>query len=81
MFAAALGVTATGAAKLRHKLLEAAKTSQARFGERDSFGQRYTLDFSITTAAGQAIVRSGWIVLRGRTEPRLTICYVKQRKR
>lgn len=80
-FAAALGLTAAEAPKLRAKLLEIARAGEAKLGERDAYGQRYTMDFTMVTAAGRATVRSGWIVVRGKREPRLTTCYVRQRKR
>lgn len=81
VFAAALGLTAADAPKLRAKLLEVARVGAAQLGELDAYGQRYTMDFTMMTAAGEATLRSGWIVIRGKREPRLTTCYVKQRKR
>jgi hypothetical protein len=42
----------------------------------DEFGQRYVLDFPMTTTAGTATVRSGWIVLAGTDVLRLTSCYL-----
>ena len=81
VFSAALGLTAGDASKLRTKLLEVARTGEAELGELDAYGQRYTMDFTMVTAVGTATIRSGWIVIRGKKEPRLTTCYVKQRKR
>ena len=81
VFAAALGLTAAHASELRAKLREIARTGEAKPGERDAYGQRYTIDFAMETAAGAATIRSGWIVLRGKKVPRLTTCYVRQRKR
>ncbi len=81
MFAAALGLTAADAPKLRAKLLEIARAGEATIGELDGYGQRYTMDFTMVTAVGKATVRSGWIVIRGKRVPRLTTRYVKQRKR
>lgn len=66
VFAAALGLTAVDAAKLRAKLLEIAQTGEAKRGERDAYGRRYTMDFTMVTAVGKATVRSGWIVIRVR---------------
>lgn len=80
-FAAALGLTAADAPKLRTKLLEIARTGEAKQGEVDAYGQRYTIDFMMVTRFGRATIRSGWIVIRGKREPRLTTCYVKQRRR
>ena len=81
VFAAALGLTAQDAPKLRTKLLEVARTGEAERGELDVYGQRYTMDFVMVTRIGKATVRSGWIVIRGKKAPRMTTCYVKQRKR
>src|SRR4051812_45983192 len=81
IFAAVLGITASEAPKLRAKLLEMARTGDAREGELDLYGQRYTIDFELETAVGRAALRSGWIILHGKTTPRLTTCYVKKRKR
>jgi hypothetical protein len=39
------------------------------------------MDFTMVTSAGRAKLRSGWIVIRGKKEPRLTTCYVVKRKR
>jgi hypothetical protein len=63
------------------KLREIARTGNATLGEVDRYGQRYTIDFEMVTAVGKAMVRSCWIVMRGRTAPRLTTCYVKKRRR
>ena len=81
VFATALGFTVAEAATLRAKLLELARTGDARLGELDLYGQRYTIDFDLETAVGKATVRSGWIVLHGKPAPRLTTCYVKKRTR
>ncbi len=81
VFSAALGLTAADAETLREKLLAVARTHTVVLGELDMYGQRYTLDFEMVTAAGAAPVRSGWIILRGETKPRLTTCYVLKRKR
>ncbi len=81
VFAAALGLTAVDAKELREALLEAARTGEAKLGELDMYGQRYTVDFEMVTALGEAVVRSGWIILHGESAPRLTTCYVMKRKR
>jgi hypothetical protein len=81
VFVSALGLTAADATKLRGRLLEAARTGEAQVGELDMYGQRYTIDFEMETEVGKAVVRSGWIVLRDETAPRLTTCFVRKRKR
>lgn len=59
VFASALGITATDVERLRQKLLIAAQTEDAQVGERDVYGQRYTIDFEMETDVGNATVRSG----------------------
>ncbi len=81
VFAAALGITAADAEFLREKLLDAAQTNEVTFGELDMYGQRYTMDFELTTEIGMAFVQSGWIILHSENNPRLTTCYVLKRKR
>ncbi len=77
VFAAALGMTAVDAGKLRAQLLHFARTGEARLGELDRYGQRYTIDFEMETDVGRASVRSGWIVLHDEGVPRLRTCYGK----
>jgi len=81
VFQGTLGLTEADAPKLRDKLLEVALTGEAQLGELDMYGQRYTIDFDMETEVGKAVVRSGWIILRDETMPRLTTCFVKRRKR
>jgi hypothetical protein len=81
VFAAALGLSPEDAPKLQAKLREIARTGDATRGELDVFGQRYTIDFAMVTEVGRAMIRSRWILLRRKTAPRLTTCYVKKRKR
>ena len=76
VFASALGFTADHAEELREILLAAACTHEVISGEQDGYGQRYYLDVRVTGLAGQATVRSGWIVCRGEDFARLTSCYV-----
>lgn len=77
VFASVLGLTVADADGLRDALLHAAVNEEAILGRRDNYGQRYTIDFIMTTAIGTATVRSGWIVRAGETTPRLTSCYVR----
>jgi len=81
VFASALGIKAADSERLRAKLLEIARSGEVRIGELDMYGQRYTIDFEMTTDAGKARIRSSWIILRNESAPRLTTCYVKKRKR
>lgn len=80
VFARILGITQENAPKLREKLIEIAATEKVEIGELDIYGQRYTIDFEMETERGKASVRSGWIIVRNESAPRLTTCYVKKRK-
>lgn len=81
VFAASLGLTADDASELKRELVKAARRGDAILGETDDYGQRYTVDFEMTTDVGSAIIRSGWIILHSEQIPRLTTCYVIKRKR
>ena len=76
VFASALGLARGEADLLREALLLAALESDVTEGESDDYGRRYVLDFQMVGPAGQATVRSSWIVLKGEDVPRLTSCYV-----
>jgi hypothetical protein len=75
LFVSSLGMTADHAEELQRILLEVVKTGEVRLGRQDTFGQRYTLDFSLEWQNRSAILRSGWIIEHGSTTPRLTTCY------
>jgi hypothetical protein len=76
VFLAALGLGQTDAEFLRTVLLKAAREGEAVCGEADAYGERYTIDFLMTHGDWEARVRSGWIILRGESAPRLTSCFV-----
>jgi hypothetical protein len=78
VFAAALGLGRADAKWLRERLLEAAASQQAFVASETRFGVLYVLDFSLTTASGSAVVRSGWIVRHSEDFPRLTTCYLRR---
>jgi hypothetical protein len=67
VFRSRLGLTASDAELLRTALLDAARDHQDDLQPTgaDEFGQRYVLDFAMTTAVGSATIRSAWIVLSG----------------
>jgi uncharacterized protein DUF6883 len=69
------GITATDAEALRDTLLQVVKTHEAQLGRRDAYGQRYTLDFSLTWSGKPTVIRSGWIIEHETDTPRLTTCY------
>jgi hypothetical protein len=75
LFLSILGMNTDHAEELRQILLEIVKTGEVRLGRQDTFGQRYTLDFSLEWQNRSATLRSGWIIEHGSTIPRLTTCY------
>src|SRR5437867_1554259 len=76
VFRAVLGLTSEDAESLGDDLQHAAANAEATVGERDSYGQRFTLDVLISGPSGQARVRSLWIVRIDEDFPRLTSCFV-----
>jgi len=71
----AIGITANEAEELQRILLQTIKTTEARLGRRDDYGQRYVVDFPLNWYGKEAIIRSGWIIEHGMETPRLTTCY------
>jgi hypothetical protein len=76
VFDSVLGLTQDDAENLREMLLSAALSEEATLAGSDEYGERYMLDFVVTTEMGVATVRSGWIVRRGEGFPRLTSCWI-----
>lgn len=76
VFRRALGFTAEDAGTLHDLLRRAVLVHEAVVGRRDEFGQRYIVDFPVTTPVGTAMVRSAWIVRPEEDFPRLTTCFV-----
>ena len=76
LFQRVLGIAAADALTLRDFLLHVATRAEAVIGRLDEFGQRYTIDFTLSTATGTASIRSGWIVRASEDFPRLTTCFV-----
>ena len=75
LFTSLLGMSANDAEALRNTLLEAVKTQDAQLGEKDAYGQRYTLDFTLNWRDKQAIIRSAWIIETGSDTPKLTTVF------
>lgn len=76
VFVAALGLTADDAEQLQAALVDAAQSCEATPTEETEFGQLYVLDFPMLGSAGEAMIRSSWIVRKGEYFPQLTSCYV-----
>jgi len=78
VFRSRLGLTGGGAELVRQALVDAARDRQHELKptDADEYGQRYILDFPMTTAVGTATVRSASIVLAGQDVLRSISCYV-----
>ncbi|MFZ5905759.1 MAG: DUF6883 domain-containing protein [Chloroflexota bacterium] len=76
VFVTALGITADDVEELRQAILSAVLTEEAAPTERDEYGQRFVVDFSMRRQGKAAVIRTSWIVRSGEDYPRLTSCYV-----
>ncbi len=76
MFATVLGMTADDAEALRDILLRAVRECDAEVRLKDSYGQRYQVDFPLEWKGRRAMIRSAWIIEPNVPYPRLTSCYV-----
>lgn len=76
VFATSLGITSDDVEELRDAILSAIVSEDATPTERDEYGQRYVVDFTMSRQEGQATVRTAWIIRANEDFPRLTSCYV-----
>ena len=76
VFFTALGITADDSEELKQAILSAVITEEATPTERDEYGQRFVVDFSMRRQGKDAVVRSSWIIRSGEDYPCLTSCYV-----
>ena len=76
VFRRALGFTEEDADTLYELLLRAIAVYAASVDRLDEFGQRYFVDFPVTTPVNSAVLRSAWIIRSGEDFPRLTTCFV-----
>ena len=79
VFASALGLTIDDAEALRNILLKTIREYDAEVGLKDSYGQRYQVDFPLEWQGIRAVVRSAWIIEPEVPYPRLTSCYVLEK--
>ena len=80
VFQAALGLTLDDSPFLQQTLQDIAVTHDAQPQTPNPYGERFVIDFKMTTNAGTATVHSAWIVRYGEDIPRLTSCYVIEDK-
>ena len=76
VFASALSMNETDAAKLRDALLLAARTEEAEISASDEYGTRYIIDFVAHHKTKSAGVRSIWIIRSDEELPRFVTCYI-----
>ena len=77
VFKSVLGLSIEDAPFLYQAIQAILTTHEAEYEGINPYGARYVVDFELTTAAGQAMVRTSWIIRNGEDLPRLTSCYVK----
>ena len=75
LFKALLGITQADTEALNNILLEVICTHEAELDERDIYGQRYRLDFTLTWHGKNALIRSIWNIRPDEQHPRLVTCY------
>ncbi len=77
VFKSALGYDKNNAGELIEQIYSKLPESEAVMGKLDQYGQRYTVDMSITGVNGNtATVRTGWIVKTECEIPSLTTLYI-----
>lgn len=76
VFNAVLGLTLDDAPFLQATVQHIAETGDAVPQEPTPYGQRYVIDFELTTDSGTGIVRTAWLIRNDEDVPRLTTCYV-----
>ena len=80
LFSSLLGMSSNDAEGLRNALLEAVRKQDAQLEEKDAYGQRYTLDFTLNWQGKQAAIRSAWIIETNSNIPKLTTAFPLIRK-
>ena len=77
VFRSAFGLTGQDADYLKRMIIEKLPESEAMSGKEDQYGKRYTVDMKIRNLNKEAVIRTGWIIKKSESFPRLTTCYVK----
>lgn len=76
VFKSVLGLTIDDAQFLQHIVQQIVVTHDAVYESSNTYGERYVIDFELTTDVGTAIIRTAWIIRNDEDFPRLTSCYV-----
>jgi len=84
VFLEKLGLKADDAERLRKLVLEAILTSEATVQASTEYGRRFVVDFQLRLEEGFVVtlvtVRSAWIIRNDEDFPRLTTCFIPQRR-
>ncbi len=76
VFRSALDIRLEDAEELRFALQQAIITQDAVLVAQTLYGRKYRIDFEMTRAEKQAMIRSVWIVRQNEDFPRLVTCYI-----
>ena len=76
VFKSALNLDINNVDELKAALIKAIKNNDAVPENRNQYGQKYIIDFSMTRDDRTAIIHSVWIVKNQENFPRLVTCYV-----
>jgi len=76
VFKSALGLTIDDANELKNALFFAVQTYDAIPDQKNAYGQKYMIDFSLTRGSQTATIHSVWIVDNQQEIPRLITCYI-----
>lgn len=75
LFRSKLGITLDNKEILVEALIKIAKNDDYIFTQNSQYGQKYVIDFNLTTAKGTSKIRSAWIIRFKEDYPRLTTVY------
>lgn len=75
LFKSKLGITFENKELLVQTLINVAKNNNYIFTENSQYGQKYVIDFHLTTPSGTSKIRSAWIIRFEDNYPRLTTVY------
>lgn len=75
LFKAKLGITKENQEIIELALLKAVMVKEAVYTQRSEYGDKYVIDFLLTTSEGSSKIRSAWIIRFGENYPRLTSVY------
>jgi hypothetical protein len=79
VFKEVLNIHYYDAEKLISLIHEGLKKNECNLGNKDNYGQRYSVKMEIWNSEKNAIVTTAWIILSDENFPRLTSCYIKNK--